>query len=96
MEAPKLPSIFKQNRPRAFGYKPRYYDARKERIEEMKKKYKDEGTESKSREALREQLQNEWRGHRARANTASNYRLIAILGFLFVIAYYLLSYFKFF
>lgn len=97
MEAPKLPSIFKQNQPRAFGYRPRYYDARKERLEEMKKKYSstEADEQAEGREALRVKLREEWRGHRAKASSASNVRLIVILGFLFLIAYYLLTYFKF-
>ena len=35
MQAPKLPSFFKTFNPRKFNFIPRYYDAEKERKEEL-------------------------------------------------------------
>lgn len=37
MQAPKLPSFFKTGNSKRFLFKPRYYDERKERIEQLKK-----------------------------------------------------------
>ena len=35
MQTPKLPSFFKANHPKKFNFIPRYYDAEKERKEEL-------------------------------------------------------------
>ena len=40
MQAPKLPSFFKTGNSKRFLFKPRYYDERKERIEQLKKEGK--------------------------------------------------------
>ena len=37
MQAPRLPSIFKSPKVRRFHFPTRYYDERKERIEDLKK-----------------------------------------------------------
>ena len=37
MQAPKFPSIFKYKKNRRFKFSTRYYDERKERIEQIKK-----------------------------------------------------------
>ena len=37
MKAPKLPSFFKIQTSKSFSFKPRYYDERKERYENIKK-----------------------------------------------------------
>ena len=31
----RLPTLFKQNKNKSFGFKPRYYDERKERLEKL-------------------------------------------------------------
>ena len=40
MQAPKTPSFFKTTNAKTFSFKPRYYDANKERIELLKKGHK--------------------------------------------------------
>ena len=40
MQAPKLPSFFKTPQAKKFSFKPRYYDAQKERREELIKQKK--------------------------------------------------------
>ena len=40
MQAPKLPSFFKAPNAKNFSFKPRYYDAQKERREQLKKEGK--------------------------------------------------------
>ena len=40
MQVPKIPSFFKTPRIKAFNFKPRYYDERKEALEQLKKQGK--------------------------------------------------------
>ena len=37
MQAPKIPSIFKASSSKSFSFKPRYYDQKKERREQLNK-----------------------------------------------------------
>ena len=37
MQAPKIPSIFKASSSKSFSFKPRYYDEKKERREQLEK-----------------------------------------------------------
>ena len=37
MKAPKIPSFFKAPIPKSFSFKPRYYDKRKERYQNLEK-----------------------------------------------------------
>ena len=41
MQAPKIPSIFKASSSKSFSFKPRYYDEKKERREQLEKGNKD-------------------------------------------------------
>ena len=67
---------------------PRYYDERKERIEKLKRKYKNEDESSAE---LRDRLKESW-GNRRRPATSSYPfgRLVLIMAVLFFIAYLLL------
>ena len=40
MQAPRIPSFFKTLKAKTFDYKPRYWDKRKEQLEELKKEGK--------------------------------------------------------
>ena len=40
MQAPRIPSFFKIPKSKIFDYKPRYYDKRKEALEQLKNKGK--------------------------------------------------------
>lgn len=91
MEAPKLPSVFKHSGPRSFNFKPRYYDERKERIEELKKKYEGREVPVYS-ESLRARINDNWRAERTKSERSSNMRLVAIIGILFLIAYLILMF----
>ncbi len=85
MEAPRLPSFMKINRIRRFNFQPRYYDERKERLEQLKKKY--HGKE-KDQIEFRDRLQESWSSRRK--PQASGYpfrRLVLIMAFLFFLAY---------
>ncbi len=93
MEAPKLPTIFKQRKTRSFDFKPRYYDERKERIEELKKKYNNNADgQSKSRADFRYEMSSEWRGMRSGNIKNSNSRLFAIIVVLTLLTYLIISY----
>ena len=35
----RLPTLFKQNKNKSYGYKPRYYDERKERLDRLHEKH---------------------------------------------------------
>ncbi len=86
MEAPKLPSIFKHHGPRAFEFKPRYYNERKERIEELKKKY--DGDEAAvTTDGFREKVHAKWRTERNKSVRSSNMRLVVIIAALFLLTY---------
>lgn len=91
MEAPKLPSFFKQNTHRGFEFKPRYYDERKERLEELKKKYEGNRVPVSS-DKFREKINAKWRAERSRGRNASNLRLVVITGILFLLTYLIIMY----
>lgn len=95
MEAPKLPSIFKQNRARGFGFKPLYYDEQKERLEELKKRYNEEseaGTGERRTIKFKSNMDSEWQALRQKNTKSSNIRLFAIIVLLFLITYLIITY----
>ena len=87
MEAPKLPSIFKQNQARGFNFKPLYYDERKERLEKLKKKYENAESSTLTHEEFRERIASKWGSERKKATGASNIRLLLIIVVLTFLAY---------
>ena len=89
MSAPKLPSFIKINRHKRFEFTPRYYDADKERIEAVKRRYKDSG--QVNTEDMRVHLRERWRETRRKnSDSKSSIRLILIAAILFFVAYYIL------
>lgn len=86
MSAPKLPSFFKNKGPKSFDFKPRYYDARKERLEEMKRNANTEKPVFVT-ENFRKKARDKWRSERNRSVKNSNFRVVAIVAILFLIAY---------
>jgi hypothetical protein len=92
MEAPKLPSFFKQNQHKRFDYSPRFYDERKERVEEMRKKYKGIGSSDRySGENFRLRMNSEWRNVGSRKKSGgANMRLVIIVLVLLLISYLIL------
>jgi len=92
MQAPKLPSFIKQNRHKNFEFKPRYYDERKERIQELRKKYGQEtGARPTGGEHLRGKLSNHWQESRGAKVQKSNRTLILIIAILLFITYYIIK-----
>lgn len=91
----RLPSLFKQKKNKTYGYTPRYYNERKERIDELKKKYEvKEGDYDNG--YRRENYRDEWKKNRNSSPEASTrLRFIIILIFLFLFAYVALRYVNF-
>lgn len=87
-------SLFRQRKPKSFGYKPLYYNAEKEarekRIELIKKEI---ALEAQTENAeLRKLLREKWRkNYTSHANKKSNIRVILIASLLAVICYLLLK-----
>ena len=77
MQAPRLPSIFKSPKIRRFSFPVRYYDERKERIENLKKGKKT-GIKFKSN------------GY-SRTNTVRSKRLLLVIIALVLITYLILK-----
>lgn len=92
MEAPKLPSFIRQNKYKTFEFKPRYYDERKERIEELRKKYGEEVKQGKPKggEHLRGELSARWRDNRQTKVKSSNRTLFLIIISLLALTYLLI------
>lgn len=98
MRAPKLPSIFKSQRNKQFSIPSRYYDPRKERIEELENRYANKEEEASTeynspkklnfRDATTHQAFGKSRGDRM-----SNIRIVAIIIALSALAYYLIYHF---
>jgi hypothetical protein len=94
-----LGNPFKQRSHYVYDYKPRYYDARKERIENLKKKYEqmEEGGDIPRITFTREQLKQEWAQHkRSSANRNTTIRLAIIIAVLVGITAYLFELHKLF
>ena len=77
MQAPRLPSIFKSPKVRSFSFPLRYYDERKERIENLKKGKKT-GIKFKSN------------GY-SRTNTGRSKRLLLVIIALVLVTYLILK-----
>ena len=85
---------FKSRKHYVFDYKPRYYDERKERIENLKLKYSEkESKEDATRiHFTKNNLKNEWvKNKRLASNRSSTIRLAIIITILVGIAVYILD-----
>ena len=95
MEAPKLPSFIKLPRHKKFEYKPLYYDARKEALQERIKKIKREMEEDKNidpKERINREIEKKWqRNNYKQQINFSNIRIFVIFSFLVGLMYYLLK-----
>ncbi len=79
-----------------FNYKPRYYDERKERLEALEQRYKQEKDDDDSDYELtlsKNNLKNEWSRTRSSASSDSKttYRLALIITILIGIVFYILK-----
>ena len=82
----KLPSFIKQNVHSRFEFTPRYYDERKERIEQIKAKYNGEH----STEATRARLHGSFKKNAKSKAKKSNLTLFFIIFGLMSLAWYYL------
>jgi len=91
-----LPSFFKINKNRQFNFIPRYYDPRKENLEERIRIIEQEMGAKEGedyRPAIRKgQMTDYFNKRRRRAQKQSNIRLIIIVLVLFFISYFLFFY----
>ena len=89
--------FFKLQDTKKFGYQPRFYDERKEKIEKLYEEYKSENSEKKDEHLKREfnfrQQTQKWSEHRDSSNEirAKNLRLAVILAGLLFAMYFLLE-----
>jgi hypothetical protein len=77
MQAPRLPSIFKSPKVRRFSFPVRYYEERKERIENLKK-----GKKTKIKFKSKED---------SRINTGRSKRLLLVIIALVLVTYLILK-----
>lgn len=93
-------SVFKPRAHYVYNYKPRYYDERKERIEQLKKKY--ENNEKISEDLPRinlskDKLKSDWnRLKKTPVDTGTNRRLAIIIAILVGILAYIFELHKLF
>lgn len=89
MEAPKLPTIFKNQGSRGFDYQPMYYDAEKERRAELVRRF--EGNDSsRTKDSFKSKMASDWGSRRGGQVGSSNYRVFAIVAVLAAITYYII------
>ncbi len=88
--------FMKVNKTKQFDYTPRYYDARKERIQNMQKAYDEESdsTPTEQQARLREKMHSAWNieTNYTKQSRSANIRLIIILAALLLATYFILDY----
>lgn len=94
MQAPKLPTafgIFRQRKLRGFDYTPRYYDpVEEERKERIERAVAEGRSAASARHAeLRERMRHSWQ--RDGSDRASLMRLVAIMGMVCIILYFIIK-----
>lgn len=89
----KLPTLFKQKGNKSYNYTPRYYDERKERLEEIKSKHERRGDREYFEGYRRKSFRDDWKTTRSSQNSSqSRLRFIVILILLFMFAITALKY----
>ena len=84
-----MPSFFKLRKNKKFEYTPRYYDERKERLENMKKQHGNEKTTAEQR--MRGKFKRPTRTTMPGIFSGATLRTFIILGILVMAVYYLLK-----
>ncbi|MCB0410646.1 MAG: hypothetical protein KDD29_10535 [Flavobacteriales bacterium] len=94
MNAPKIPSFFKTKKPNQFYFEPRYYNERKEKMQQrydrIANELKQENSEKTNTETFRSSLRESW-GASRRKPSGINYRIIFYIVILSGLAYYYLA-----
>jgi len=94
MLTPKIPSFFKTKKPNQFYFEPRYYNDRKEKMEQryerISRELDESNSERTSSETFRSTLRENWGANRKR-KSGINYRVLFYIVVLAGLAYYYLS-----
>jgi hypothetical protein len=86
-------SFFKQHKNKSYNYTPRYYDERKERLNDLKKKHGVLENEDDTKIHTRRSFRDDWKQNsKIQSNKNSRIRFLVILAFLLLAAYIALSY----
>ncbi len=87
-----LKSLFRQEKNKTYNYQPRYFDERKERLENLDKKYHGDEKEKESYSIDRRALRAAWNLENHKSERKFNTRFIKIAVVLFTITYIILKY----
>lgn len=95
MIAPKIPSFFKTKKPNQFYFEPRYYNERKEKMQQRyeriaKELDQEKSNEKTSSEVFRSTLRESWGANRKR-KAGINYKVMFYIVILSGLAYYYLA-----
>ena len=85
----RLPTLFKQNSNKSYGYSPRYYSERKERIERLKKE-KEAATADQSLFITSgpKSFREDWRRQKSQAMEKNRRIRLAVIFVLLLLAFY--------
>ncbi len=89
----RLPTLFKQNKNKTYGYTPRYYDERKERLQKLHEKHHGKSSDSSIKGSFkRTSFREDWRTiKKENSQKQSQTRLLVIIALLLVITYLVLE-----
>ena len=88
----RLPTLFKKQTPRAYSYKPRYYDERKERLDALIKSKESRSDEKYAQGYRPKGFRDDWKAARqSKSDKSSRLRFIVILILLLLFAWYALK-----
>lgn len=87
MPAPKIPSLFKINKHKRFEYKARFYNERKERLDDRRQQIAKDIELEKSGKMVDKGFLTE---RRSQAVARSNGRVVLLLGIILILAYLIL------
>lgn len=87
-----MANFFKQRSHYVFNYKPRFYDARKERIEALVRKYSKEKNDSKGGGSTSTNFRESWKRSKAPSKNNANLKTAIIIVILVFLVY---SYFNY-
>jgi len=85
-------TVFKRHKAKQFEYRPLYYDARKEELEQIQQQYTNP-EEAQKTEAIRERITRRWEIHRNHKGKTknTNHRLVLyliIIGFITYVVFF--------
>ena len=85
--------FFKQRKNKSYNYTPRYYDERKERLDNLKRKHGLIEDDSDGKRYTKTNFRDEWKQNsKIQSNNNSRIRFLVILAFLLIAAYVALAY----